>query len=247
MKIIGQVGGLVSRRDGWSSSLGDYVEELYKGTAAYANAVYAALRGNCAELEKDLDGGMGMVRARFASVTDPGGGNQLRVEIRRGRNDVQKSIFEPGVDGFTGGVTTTELRYIKALIDDPLDDVAFEWLDDNGSPEAFALYELAQSGLAYRIVRQPTLIQITTADDNFPWPSQEALSGRILTRDSMLGMLRQTPNFVVPANPGVAPDAFAYGWMFLGPTYEAASDGHSQEVLEFEFGLWPTQIFGDVV
>ena len=255
MKVIGQVGDLQSTRNGWSQTLGDYVEQIFHGTSDYARSVYLQIRANgingtnqCADCELEINEPTGTVRARFASSLEPGGEEQLQVEIRLGRNDVQKSIFEAGPDGYISGLTTSEIRNIQALIDDPLDDVAFTWLADNGSDAALAIYELAKNGLQYRIVYQPILTHITTASAQFQWPNKNQYSHDILSESTMLSLFRSAPNFVIPDAAGLTvPSGYVYGWKMAPPTYETSSDGHSSEVLEFEFGLWPVQITGNVV
>ena len=238
------------RRDGWSQTLGDYVELTWHGTIDYARAVYADLRNNCSECDKEEQGPTGIVRARFANQLEPGGDEELRVEIRSGRNDVQKSIFEPGPDGFSNGVDDTELRRIQATIENPESAVAYDEWQDNATADGLALYKLALAGVRYRIVYQPVIIQVTTASGQFQWPNVNYLAGDILLQNTMLGLLRMTPNFTPPSTanvPAAAPDGFAYGWKMAPPTYESSSDGRSVETLEFEFGLWPTQLYGDPV
>lgn len=248
MKILGTIGEPQGRRNGWSQTLGDYVEDIYHGAPSYVQQIYSAVRGNCSEADVEVIGASGTCRVRFAGTTAPGGEAELRVEIRRARNDVQKSIFEPGPDGFgPGNVTAEELRYVKALIDDPLDETAFLWIVANGSNEANTLYQLGIKGVEYRTVTQMVLTQITTAPTTYNWPNNDGIAGRILSRATVLGALRAQPNFNVPNNPGVSPSGFLYGWRFAMPVYEYSSDGHSVETLEFEFGLWPELIFGSVV
>jgi len=248
MKILGTVGEPQGRRNGWSQTLGDYVEDIYHGSPDYVRQIYSNARGNCSEADVEVMGASGTCRIRFAGTTTPGGDAELRVEIRRARNDVQKSIFEAGPDGLgPGNVTAEELRYIKALIDDPLDENAFLFMSTNASAAAQALYDLALKGVEFRIVSQMVLTQITTAPTTYGWPNVDGYAGSIVSRATMLSVLRAQPNFNVPGNPGVEPSGFIYGWRLATPNYEYSSDGHSVETLEFEFGLWPSQIYGSAI
>lgn len=243
MRILGSVGEPQIIRNGWSQQLGDYVEYVYKGSQAYATSVFQQLRGNCADVEVELQDAVGVVRARFAGTTQPGGEEEARSEIRLTINAVQKSIFEPGPDGVSNVITDQELRYIKALIDDPLDDEAFAWLADNGTDTGDELYSLAQRGVEYRTVYQPLIQHISTASSLYNWSDKTAWSGKVLSEANMRSLWSITPNFTIPTAPDAAPDGFSYGWKFAPPTYEAASDGHTSEVLEFEFGLWPDLLY----
>lgn len=248
MRVAGSTGQQVAKRNIWTQSHGDAVEYTYKGTTGFAEGVFALARGNCAEAELDILGAIGVVRARYASITDNGSGEeQIRVEIRMGRNDVQKSIFEPGVDGYviSPEVNDEELRYIQRAINDPSDEVSIGWLDAFGSPDGNELYRLGLQGVQYRIVSQPTLIQITTASSLFQWPNMSALANRILSNATLLGLLRQAPNFTIAAS-GSGPTGFNYGWRMSDPVYDASSDGHTSEMLEFEYGLWPSLLFGSL-
>lgn len=247
MRVIGSFGEPRSQRNGWSQNLGDFVELVYHGTADFARGVYANVRGNCAECDLDIEGPSGVVRVRYANSTEPGGEEFLRVEIRSGRNDVQKSIFEPGPDGYSSGVGPEGVGLIQEIVQNPGDDLLYDEFVATATADELALLDLAIQGVQYRTVYQPTVIQVSTASGLYIWPNVNYLAGSILTQNTMLGLLRITPNFTPPNTtnvPAQAPTGFHYGWKMAPPTYEASSDGRSSETLEFEFGLWPEFLYG---
>jgi hypothetical protein len=245
--VIGTVGEPQGRRNGWSQTLGHFVEYTWKGTSSYALQIMGQLVGNCAEVDADTEGPSGTVRARFVGSTEAGGEEQVRIDIRRSRNDVQKSIFEAGPDGYgVGGISAEELRQIRALIDDnsQSDDQAYtDWIlgsTDNG----ILLYNLALSGVEYRIVSQYIVTQVTTASSLYQWANMDGDANTIFTRSSMIATLSASPSFNIPVDPGTAPSGFNYGWRLAPPTYEDGADGTRTETLEFEFGLWSTLLYG---
>jgi hypothetical protein len=241
--VIGTVGEPQGRRNGWSQTLGHFVEYTWKGTSAYALQIMGQLVGNCAEVDADTEGPSGTVRARFVGSTEAGGEEQVRIDIRRSRNDVQKSIFEAGPDGYgVGGLDTTDFEYIKRLLEDPEDESASLYV--NSDANVLALYELALAGVEYRKISQYIVTQVTTASSLYQWANRDARANTIFTRASMLAALGATPSFNIPANPGDAPSGFTYGWMLAVPTYEDSADGTRTETLEFEFGLWSTFLNG---
>ena len=247
MKIIGSIGEPQAIRNGWSQTLGDYVEYVYKGSKTYSESIYSQVRGNCAEVEKDVEGPVGIVRVRYAGTVEPGGEEQLRIELRMARNDVQKSIFDYNLFGTTGGLSHEQLQDIKYIRDNPDDVIFFDGWLGTATAEEQALLALVDAGFEYQVVSQPILTQITTASSLFQWPDMTGNAGSVLSQQTLSGVLRQQPNFTLPGTNETAPAGYVYGWKMNYPTYESSSDGHSQEVIEFEFGLWPTQIYGNLV
>lgn len=243
MKVIGIVGAPRTRKNGWSISIGDYVEYSWEGTSDYVEQVFAQLRKHCTDCDYEVDGPVGVVRARFAGTTDAGGDEDQEVEITCTRNDVQKSIFEPGPDGYIPGLTTAQMRRIRAVIDSPDDDEAFtDWLA-TATPTEIDFMTLLQNGVEYRIVSQPVIKQVTTSRRETTWPSFNDAAGLIFSASKLLTLLREVPNFSIPGAPSAAPAGFFYGWRLAMPEYESSSNGHSAETLEFEFGLWPSLLF----
>jgi len=243
-------------RSGWDAQQGDFIETVYEGTREYVNSLFAPARLSYGVLavETENEGPLYRLRVRSSvtptSETDQNSPeNTVRIQVNR----VQKSIFEPpGPAGITAG----QLRVIKkALAEDLENATPASFLAANILPgsDAYTLYQLALSGVDYRVVYQPVLYRTRTAPAGFKWADRSNGVGYNLSLEDMMAdaVLGNILNFPLPTNDALVnwvdesgtAVQFAYGWVKHAPYYDTAAGNRTVEYLEYEYGLWPVLMY----
>jgi hypothetical protein len=171
---------------------------------------------------------------------------QLTLEMRMQVNRVQKDLLEP--DPVSGiALSDADIRAIREGLRNPQAGSSPAITD----PTAIQIYLLMMQGVKYRIVYQPVMQYVRSAPSSFVWPPSHYQNVSAIHSDAQMindQGVKNLLNFSLAseAYSDSPPSGFVYGWLKHCPWYETAVGNRTTENVEFEFGLWPTVLYGTV-
>ncbi|HWN09772.1 MAG TPA: hypothetical protein VNO50_10975 [Pyrinomonadaceae bacterium] len=222
---------------------GFFLEEIWEGTREAITALYGfhgpSVGNGIAELEASHDGPKWQLRLVKEAVPSS---YPVVTATRLINHRVQKSIFEPPGPN---GITEDELRDIKRFIDDnTFSDFTVPWSEAAGK-----LYSLALRGVTSRVIEQPFLIKTLTSLNTTHWNVSYANVGAIIGNGSIIADAAVGADLRIglPSHDSAPPDGFVYGWLKHGPQVEPGSGNLSVLTQEYEYGLWSTFLYGNLI
>ena len=245
-KQIGIPGSPIRTRIGWSKNLGDFVERVYRGNESYINGLAADLRGNANEyMAEQIGGPLHELTARWSKNPEDEQGEVPIKRFRLSGNRHGKSLFN--IPRFAM-VSDSDVSKIRRFMGEGTDYTDPEV--DALSSEARTLFRLMLSGIEYLPMTQPVLIVEQIANDNFDFSPQEAelyaQVGSIFSTPLLESLLGVNLKFALPDEHD-PPNDFAFGWLKNYPEYSDTSNSKAILLQDWEYGLWSTDLYGDLI
>lgn len=113
--------------------------------------------------------------------------------------------------------------------------------------ESVTLFNLMADGMTSRRIFYPTLRSTETANDGYIYPNATSGVGEVYSSANVIGA-NQIPTSVInqmPTSSSVTRNGltFYYGWMYLYPSVQVTNGNKVQRIKEWEWGLWPSDIY----
>ncbi len=249
--INGTKGGYLQPLRYGRDSSGRYAIYRWEGTTAEVNANigYVEGLGGVWETEESFTGAHTILNARIPA--DPNGQDDTVNTWEFFAQTAEKDLLESD-NAEVNALSEQNLAAIRGFLQTPpTPDEVFAGLDfgtDGDATTAEEVYNLMVFGVKSIRVNVPTLRHTATASGANTIIAVLENIGRIF---STSGLFRYEgiPNSVLFALPqdSSSKAGFAYGWYKKHPTVRAAARQKVQVEREWEYGLWPTLIYGSVL
>ncbi len=164
--------------------------------------------------------------------------------------------------GITGTLSAANISTIRNALNGtfptgaPKDANGVQYLDgtaasfaDGNPANSLTIYSLMKSGLSDYPIQSPVLRHTQTVSAEWPITLSKLNVGKIISTNTLF-QLETVPYWAVTGLPTDAPPAFsdgklfAFGWFKDAPTIQQIANRKNQIVQEFQYGLWPTAVFG---
>lgn len=244
---------------GWSQDRGPYVIRTWKGPIAPVQIICS--QAYFFKLQYDVEqllGGLAQITITYASFAAGGQGANGPEVVDNWEllpNKVQKDIFESNC-ALVLSQTTDQLSVIKSLLDTPRGTPTSLTLDAPWDANSDALYSLVRAGVTHWEIFQPVLKRTWRIPQAQSLAASYTNAGKLLSTATLISSEGVPADFVLPLNTvmsqftnPVRTDgvAVAYAWKKSIPTASIAAYVTREVHLEWEFGLWPTALYGSVI
>lgn len=224
---------------------GPYLMRTWVGTLQAVEAMipWVELSGGYYELKRGI--GIHTLEARY-SINQKDGSAEIPIDTWEFfANHAEKDVLEAD-NSAINALNADDKKQIKYLLANPPaseDDIP-AWKTDTGS----ALYALMESGMRTVRVNAPVLRHTQTVSNIYTVKAAITNVGRIFST-ATLATFENIPGTVLFNLPNdvSARTGLSYGWFKTHPTVRAAARNKMQIELEYEYGLWPTLIYGSVI
>ena len=239
-------------RFGWGDQ-GPYLTRSWHGTRAAIAAQYSLCVASGASCEVKQGIGVDELEARYA-VHAGGEGGVIESDLPIDNwefhaSHVEKDVLEADVE-VINNISDENKAVIRDLIanppakgEDPVD--AFD-PEDPYSVDAFAVYVLMVNGLRSIRVNAPVLRRTRTVSNVYVIKAALTHVGQILSTATLMAFedIPATVLFNLPTDTSKR-TGLKYGWFKMHPTVRVAARQKMVIELEYEYGLWPTIIYGE--
>lgn len=223
---------------------GPYVIRRWRGThaAIYSKYNECVLGGGVSSVKEGY--GVHELTARFAIQQDTGDGT-TETPINNWEffaSHVEKDILEADIPAIES-LSANDKTKLRNLMQNPPATSADIPSFDSGN--ATTLYGLIRNGLRSIRVNAPALRHTQTVSNQYTVRAALTNVGKILS-SSTLATVEAIPTSVLFNMPADSSNraGLAYGWMKLHPTVRVSAKQKLQIEQEWEYGLWPTIIYG---
>ena len=164
---------------------------------------------------------------------------------------VEKDVLEADVE-VINNISDANKVVIRDLIANPPkiteDPLLLFDPDDPCSEDAFAVYVLMMNGLRAIRVNAPVLRRTRTVSNMYVIKAALTNVGKILSTATLMTFedIPATVMFNLPTETSKR-TGLKYGWFKMHPTVRAAARQKMVIELEYEYGLWPTIIYGEPI
>lgn len=165
----------------------------------------------------------------------------------------EKDLLEADVpSGITATLSQKNIEVIRGALNGIFPDggetLGSTDFTDGNQANALILYKLMLAGVRSAVARVPMLRHTQTVSNNWSVPASLTNVGRIIST-AMLLSLESVPTSLLINLPNRVPTAFQtinvkYGWLKNDPTVQQVAFRKFQIVQEWEYGLWPTDVYG---
>lgn len=252
---------------GWDRSRGPFTRRTFKGVRTAIDALIPQLvaQGYAYEV-RQLPGNIYELEATIGDDVSGSGtniANQVVETWELRPNKVQKDIFEADAAAIKA-LKASWIEQIKFWLNNPprggSDSIV--WSDLAGDPVGTAatasnpVFKLMRAGVTHWNIHQPVLTHSLSvplyANANFNFnnlgkliPTAKLFTQEGLTSDYILPLNTLAAQFPAPSRTdGVT---LVYGWYKGFPTMTTSSEGRRSVVVDYEFGLWSTLLYGSLV
>lgn len=242
-KFIGNPVNLIDIREGSDSLTGRFVEYVFAGTASGMQSVANSYAPIAKQILVTGVGPKKVLTVRFDRDPELGALEEPKVEFRFIPNEHHKDILESEL---AAGLDDDEIRKIREAINNSQGGVS----PALQTPQGISLYQLMLKGVRSVPLFQPTCVMVRTAASAWQWVGRPTNVGRIYSEAGMLAEMTDlsgyTPSFnqALPDLTTARTDA-GYGWRKKMPSYDQVAGGHTQETIEYEYGLWSNDVYDD--
>jgi hypothetical protein len=235
---------------------GDTTRREWVGTLTALQSKLGELRWNGWSYNvRGLGNGMYRVTADIAgdatgSGVDPQGNEQQDVwELTP--NKVGKDILELDI-ALINVLDPENINEIRKFIQDPpVGDVSPAFTSNQ--PECLKVFNLMAAGVKNMSISAPVLRHTANIPPRAPSSVAYGNIGKVLTVATLQTSEGAPPDFIIPLStfPSGAVTrggiGMTHGWLKSLPTLRAQSNGSRQVTLEYEFGLWATDLYGAAI
>lgn len=167
--------------------------------------------------------------------------------------------------GITGTLSAANVSVIRNALSGtfpknaPKDGNDVQYLDgsassfaDGNPTNALIIYQLMKSGFSDYPIRCPILRHTQTVSAVWPITLSQLNVGKIISTSTLFA-LETVPAWALNGLPNVAPPSFNDGKLFVFGWYKDDANinqiaGRKVSIVqEFQYGLWPTKVFGDPI
>lgn len=178
--------------------------------------------------------------------------------------EVPKDVLQAATNtGITATLSPANISVIRAAINgtfpknSPKDGNDVQYIDasansfaDGKPTDANLIYHLMKSGMSDYLVVAPTLQHTQTVSSIYPILLSQANVGKLISNSTLALQEPTMPAFVFNGLPNILPPSFsdgkqfAFAWFKHSPTIHQAAFKKFQIVQEYEYGIWPTSLYG---
>lgn len=254
--ILGSTRVEQAKRFGFRQRGGPYNIVEHKGTEAQIRGLLPGIEAAGGDYDvEQLPGDIWRVTANYGNAETGGGsasGSQITETWELAPKDASKPILQ-SYHSLVAGLTQPQIDQIRAEVDDPGKTAANTTLTGN----SLILFKLMRAGVESTEVEQPVLVHSWNVPYQVVLGYAYANVGRLFSNSTLFssegvpGYLRSsisawTSNFSNPTY-GTGRINLVFGWKKRAPTQRIAINKGLEFQQTFEFGLWPTDMFGSVL
>jgi hypothetical protein len=159
--------------------------------------------------------------------------------------------------GITGTLTAANIGVIRAAIAEQTtyngatlnQPLKIDDFKDGEPANALLIYTLMKSGFSDYPIRSPILRHTQTVSQLYPVTLSQLNLGKIISTSTLFA-LETVPAWALNGLPNIAPPSFndgksfAFGWYKDDANIGQIANRKVSIVQEFQYGLWPTAVFG---
>lgn len=255
MSILGSTKVEQAKRFGFRQRTGPYNVVETRGTEAQIRALLPAISAAGGDYDvEQLPGDIWKVVANYGNAESGGGssGNEITETWELLPKDAAKNILQSH-HSLVAGLDQPAIDNIRNKINDPSVTAANSGLAGN----SLTLFSLMRAGVESVEVEQPVLTHSWNVPYSVVLGYAYSNIGRIFSNSTLYSsegvpsylqssITSWTSNF---SNPSYGTDrvSLVFGWRKKAPTQRITVNKGLEFQQTFEFGLWPTSIFGSVL
>ncbi len=212
----------------------------FRGPKASVQALIGAIRANKLEWvyeESGLNATMGVTYPTIDDAEAPVDTWDLHSAT------TEKDILEADI-ALVNSITSDEKRLMREAIANPTpgSDPALT------TPNAIDLYLLMLNGLRTWRVPTPTFTRTRTFSAAYNGAPSQANLTKIFSNDTLFSAEDIPSNLIsLPASGPSTRDGLVYGWYKASAAVHPVAHGMVQATTVYDYGLWPTLLYGDLL